>query len=292
MTPYYEADGIAIYHGDCAEIAPQIQKGTVALVMTSPPYNQMSGVPDKTYGIWGQTDGGVGFVNAWKASGYADDMPEDAYQAWQNGLFAVLGDACTADASLFYNHQLRYRDRICLHPMGWFHPEGWNFRQEIIRDRGGGMMFNARMFVRFDERILWFTRSPDRWTWNQERVGDGTIWRIAREQQQQGKLHPVQFPLEIPSRCIAAASRPGDVVLDPFMGSGTTLVAARNLGRRAVGIERERKYCDIAVRRLAQQTLDFGNGNHNGNTTTISPDSSSENTTIRNRKMIARADDE
>lgn len=116
------------------------------------------------------------------------------------------------------------------------------------------MMFNARMFVRFDERILWFVRGKT-WTWNQSEVGRGTIWNIAREQQKQGKKHPVAFPEELPARCIGAASNHGDVVLDPFMGSGTTLRAAKDMGRRAIGIEIEEKYCEIAANRMGQEVL-------------------------------------
>ncbi len=151
---------------------------------------------------------------------------------------------------------MRWRDGVCLHPIAWFQPEHWRLRQEIVWDRAGGMMMNARMFCRFDERVIWFVRS-DSWTWNQELVGCGTVWRIARQQQQQGKEHPVQFPQEIPRRCIAATTDPGDCVLDPFMGSGTTLVAAKRLGRKAIGIELEEKYCEIAAKRLAQGALNL-----------------------------------
>jgi hypothetical protein len=69
-----------------------------------------------------------------------------------------------------------------------------------------------------------------------------------------GKEHPTQKPLAVMSWAINQASD-AETLLDPFMGSGTTLVAAKNLGKRAIGIERELKYCEIAVRRLAQQTL-------------------------------------
>lgn len=259
MKPYYEHAGITIYHGDCADIAASLPTASVSLIVTSPPYNQTKSLLGKPSGIWAETRGAAGFLRAWRDRGYSDDVPEAEYVAWQKALFGELASVCTSDASLFYNHQLRWRDGECLHPVQWFTPPLWRMRQEVIWNRGGGMMFNARMFVRFDERIIWFVRG-DTWKWNQSAVGMGTIWSIAREQQQQGKLHPVAFPLALPTRCISAASDHGDVVLDPFMGSGTTLVAAKNLGRRAIGIDLEERYCEIAAKRLSQEVLAFLEG--------------------------------
>lgn len=69
------------------------------------------------------------------------------------------------------------------------------------------------------------------------------------------KQHPTEKPVELMAWCIAQVSDPCPLILDPFMGSGTTLVAAKQLGRRAIGIEIERKYCDIAIERLRQQVL-------------------------------------
>lgn len=69
--------------------------------------------------------------------------------------------------------------------------------------------------------------------------------------------HPTQKPLKLMSWCLTHAPK-AQTILDPFMGSGTTLVAAKNLGRRCIGIELEERYCEIAVNRLAQDVLDFG----------------------------------
>ena len=88
---------------------------------------------------------------------------------------------------------------------------------------------------------------PDR------KVSDSVIG-IQRSPSHDSNGHPAIFPVELASKAIQWWD---GVVLDPFMGSGTTLVAAKNLGRRAIGIEIEEKYCEIAARRLAQQTL-FG----------------------------------
>jgi site-specific DNA-methyltransferase (adenine-specific) len=235
-----------LYLGDCRDI--EIPPG-IECIVTSPPYNQLEDLAGRTpTGLWGEKSGGLGFVDAWKNAGYPDKQDEQAYQSDQNALFAHLAGRCTPTASLFYNHQLRWRDSVCLHPAIWFRPPAWKLRTEIVWDRAGGMMFNARMFCRFDERILWFVQG-DKWKWNQDCVGLGTVWKIAREQ---NKEHPVAFPDEIPHRCIAATTHTDDVVLDPFMGSGTTGVAACKLKRRFVGIEREPKYFDIACRRIEE----------------------------------------
>ncbi len=252
MKPYYEHLGVSIYHADCRAVVPSLSG--VDCVVTSPPYNTLSGIPEQPSGLWAKSQGGQQFVRAVTENGYFDDVEESVYQGEQNALFAAIRGACVDTASLFYNHQIRWRDRVLLHPVDWFKPAGWNLRQEIVWDRCGGMMFNARMFVRFDERILWFV-CGDEWKWNQSSVGLGTVWRFARLQQQQGKEHPVEFPETLPRTCIAATTDAGDLVLDPFMGSGTTLVAAKRLGRRAIGIEREERYCEIAARRLSQEAL-------------------------------------
>ena len=72
------------------------------------------------------------------------------------------------------------------------------------------------------------------------------------------KAHPAPFPVELARRCIRLSTWPGEYVLDPFAGTGSTLVAAAQLGRRAIGIERSEKYCEVAARRLSQGALDFG----------------------------------
>ena len=80
------------------------------------------------------------------------------------------------------------------------------------------------------------------------------LWTISGEQLFR-KWHPAPFPIELPRRCIKLFSYVGDLVLDPFMGTGTTLVAAQEHGRNAIGIEIDKSYCEIANDRLKQQSL-------------------------------------
>ena len=70
-----------------------------------------------------------------------------------------------------------------------------------------------------------------------------------------GGPHPTTKPLPLMAEIVRDFTQPSDTILDPFMGSGTTLVAAKRLGRKAIGIEREEKYCEIAAKRLAQGAL-------------------------------------
>lgn len=234
-----------LYLGDCLEVMPMLDP--VDAVVTSPPYNQMGAIAKNTpSGMWADSAGGLGFVNRWKDEGYTDAMPEMEYQAMQHRVFSLAAQITKPTGSLFYNHQIRWRDTSLLHPINWFRPDHWRLRSEIIWDRCGAMMFNARMFCRFDERILWFVNS-DIWKWNQDCVGYGTVWKIPREQ---NGAHPVSFPVELPRRCIAATTDPGDVVLDPYSGGASTGVACVKLGRKFIGIELEESYFDIACKRI------------------------------------------
>ncbi len=116
----------------------------------------------------------------------------------------------------------------------------------------------------WNKRQLGLTGSPLPWRNSHEVAwvfGDGwaaadrgTVWATTREHAAQ---HPTQKPLEL-LQWLVEASLAHWTVLDPFMGSGTTLVAAKNLGRKSIGIEIEERYCEIAAQRLSQGVLDLG----------------------------------
>lgn len=251
MKPYYQDDAVTIYHGDCREIAPLLDG--VDCVVTSPPYNTLGArMPVNGTGKMA----GDKWLAKVRAKGYADDMSEAEYEGWQRDVAEAVATACVPGASLFYNHKIRYRDGEVVHPLDMVRTfPGWALRQEIIWARDGGIAFNARMFCPSDERIYWLSKIGAPHHWNQPSSADFTVWRLRQEIGVDG--HPCPYPVQLPARCIRAVTDVGDVVLDPFTGSGTTLRAAKDVGRRAIGIEIEERFCEMAAKRSAQEVLDL-----------------------------------
>ena len=115
--------------------------------------------------------------------------------------------------------------------------------------------------------FLWDKKQNDQWTTAQAEMAWTNVDRPVRifrmsqvvaHTEMGHKAHPTQKPISLMRWCIAMVPGEPQTILDPFMGSGTTLRAAKDLGRRAIGIEIEERYCEIAVRRLSQQVLPLG----------------------------------
>jgi DNA modification methylase len=226
VTPYYEQDGIVIYHGDCRDVLPELT-ARVDVVLTDPPFF----MPATHY------QSRVQYQRAW-----ADTSILATF-------WAVIVDACLPH----------------LKPTGHF----------IAFCNGDSYpVFYPEMYRRFD-----FLKCL---VWDKGHVGLGRVWRNQHELaiagrwntsefNDDGKLradifqfkatasadreHPVEKPTLMLSWLLAAVAPPGGLVLDPFMGSGSTLEAAKRCGVRGIGIEAEERYCEIAARRLSQDVL-------------------------------------
>jgi len=242
MKPYYQYNGVTIYHGDCFDLLPQMPM--VDLIVTSPPYNivrkNMGGGENST--LKSQQEK---LMNQW----YDDSLPEAEYQKNQREIIKLMISRCRG--SVFYNHKLRYsikRSGRVISPWEWI--SGLPLWAEIVWDRGGGIAFNCNRFVHSDERIYQFCRPV---VFNKNPYT--TVWKI--HPVPQNVDHPCPFPTQIPSRCISTCTGPGHLVMDPFCGAGTTLMVAKDLGRQAIGIEREERYCEVAAKRLSQEVFNF-----------------------------------
>jgi site-specific DNA-methyltransferase (adenine-specific) len=224
-----------LYLGDCREILPTL--GKVDAVVTSPPYNQLT---------HSKSGSGMHKGNAWisKSGGgylsHSDNMTETDYQEWMRVLFAQWRAA--SKGLVWVNHKTRYRDKVGIHPLHFLDGPIYS---EIVWDRGGSMALNARKFAPSHEYIIGFGEPH---YWDRSEDMRMSVWRIPPQTGEAG--HPCPFPVEIILPLVKASVPPNGIVIDPFMGSGTTGVACAKLGRKFIGIEIEPKYFDIACRRI------------------------------------------
>jgi len=241
-APYYEDDAVTIYHGDCREILPELPR--VDAVITSPPYNTL----DPTASASGLHAERISGRNAFldKQGGYPDQRPEDEYQMWQRDcLKSFLDHASCA----WINHKTRYRNGFAIHPTAIYGND--NIYAEVVWNRGVSMALNCRRFSPSHEYWTCYGR-PD--VWNNSVNKMLSVWNIRPSRD--ANDHPCPCPIEIVRPIVSACVGDGGCT-DPFMGSGTTLRAAKDLGRKAIGIELDERYCEIAAKRMAQEVFDF-----------------------------------
>lgn len=211
---------------------------SVSCIVTSPPYNKGQIYPPESQGHLWRGAPNISYDT------YTDEMSEPEYQSWQCHVVEECLRVLKPDGSLFYNHKPRTQDHITIHPMQWL----WRFNvlQDIVWDRGAIINVNPTRFWSHTERIYWIT-SGNRPKFNRRYAKFKEVWRIKFDT---NTSHPAPFPLEIPMRCIQATTGRGDTVLDPFAGSGTTLVAAVSVGRHYIGFDISENYAEMARSRL------------------------------------------
>lgn len=238
--PYYQEGGITIYHGDCLHVVPRIAD-PVDLVLTSPPYNLRNGGslsgPGKEWTALGDGYGS-----------YEDDMPHTQYVDWQQRVLDACWETLSPAGAIYYQHKPIARGNTLRMPFELI-PDGIPLRQIVTWDRLSGFCRNLTHYVPSYEWILILAKPEFRLT---TRTVDD-VWRIPFET---GGDHPAPFPLKLARTAIASTQ--ARTVLDPFMGSGTTLRAAKDCGRRAIGIDIEERFCEMAALRMSQEVLDFG----------------------------------
>lgn len=212
QKPYYEQDGITIYHGDCSVVLPTL--APLDLLVTDPPYgigeargknkSRSNAAVAKDYGVaeWDNKP-----VPSW----LLQQAIEKARRAivWGGNFYHLAPSSC------------------------WL---VWD------KDNSGDFADCELAWTNFDKAVRRI-----QWRWNGMLQQD-----MANKETRE---HPTQKPEAVMLWAIQQAPMGSDVILDPFMGSGTTLVAAKRLGRRAIGIEIDERYCEIAAKRLAQGAL-------------------------------------
>jgi site-specific DNA-methyltransferase (adenine-specific) len=231
MKPYYERDGITIYHGDCREILPTL--GPVDHVITDPPYEAEA----HTDGRRGRPKGG-GPTSVSRPLDF--DGMSGELRAFAGGEMTRLSNGwllvfCQVEAAMLW------RDALC--PARYF-------RTQIWRKPDGAPQFTGDRPGMGYESIVTCWNSHTRSRWNGGGRHGVYIHNTAKCTE-----HMTEKPLPLMTELVSLFTDPGETILDPFMGSGTTLRAAKDLGRRAIGIELEEKWCEVAAKRLSQEVL-------------------------------------
>lgn len=239
MTPYWQNGLVTIYHGDYKEVISSLEK-KFSTIIADPPYGDTSLEWDDLQGAWPTT---------------VFEACEESASLWCFGSFRM-----------FYGLQL----------------DPWKLSQDLIWEKHNGSSFHADRFRRVHEHVVHFYKGA----WgelykNPVKTNDATARTVRRKKRpphmghiEAGAyesfdggpklmrsvievrschgyaIHPTQKPIGILDPLIEYSCAPGSTVLDPFMGSGSTLEACRKAGIVCVGIEREEKYCEAATRRL------------------------------------------
>lgn len=229
-----------IHQGDALATMQNMPSESVGMVLTSPPYNMRN----TTGG--GLLRGGGGFSKGRKIQNgyddYDDNMPHEEYAAWQRECLQEMFRLIAPDGAIFYNHKWRIQNGVLNDRrdiVGDF-----PVRQIIIWHRNGGVNFNRHYFLPTYEVVYLIAKKEFRLVQGANKQGD--VWQIPQEKGVAG--HMCAFPLELALRCISSTA--AEVVLDPFIGSGTTAVAAEKCGRLWVGVEKSSGYIELANQRI------------------------------------------
>lgn len=242
-TPYYQDDACTIYHGDALDVLPTLEPESVTLLWTDPPYGHSNHDGDfnarlnEHRGIAGQPIANDG----------ADEMRTVVDAVLRLSVPLLREDCCCCCCCCCGGGGPRptfawLAERMDRDGLAFFHSVIWDKVNPGIGWR----------YRRQHEMVMVAHRTGGKLSWREEVASTANVISIYPGRD---RHHPNEKPLSLVEGFIGRHSDPGDLVLDPFMGSGTTLRAAKDLGRKAIGIEIEERYCAIAAERLSQEVL-------------------------------------
>ena len=257
-TPYYDVDGITIYHGDCREILPELPKQSVDMVFTDPPYGHNNNNNGDLISRWEAALGRGEYIPERDNRPIANDGIEanELFEQFIDITIPILkneGSCCCccggggpdpmfARWSLIMDKYLSFKQMIVWDkgPMGM----GWKYRRS----------YETILVASKKDKMAWYDNSKK--IENIIRPGYKGIRKIIPSKDQ----HPTQKPVNLMKHFIELHTKEGDIVIDPFLGSGTTAVACLSLNRHFIGIELSPEYCEVAKRRIKeiQPQLVFG----------------------------------
>lgn len=253
--PYYESEDCLIYNVDSLQYIPKMPQQSVNLTITSPPYN-------------------IG-------KAYESILPISDYVAWcsewMNGVYNVVADNGAFLLNLGYLEVPAKGKAVPIAYLLW-DKSPFFMQQEIVWHYEAGVASKKYLSPR-NEKFIWYVKDKANYTFNLDPIRDpnvkypnqkkngklrcnplgknpGDVWcfpKVTSGEKRSSKertAHPAQFPVSVIEKFILGMSNQGEVVFDPFLGSGSTCIAALKHGRKVVGFEISEEYCKIAVQRV------------------------------------------
>lgn len=235
---------IELYNDDCLKKLKEIPDNSINLIVTSPPYNK---------GFWSSNRN---INNGFKTKSrrieyenYNDNLQPQEYEKYQRKVLDECIRILKPDGSIFYNHIDILNKHQTIHPK-WVYD--YPLKQIIIWNRKNTPKLDKSYFLPINEYIFWIQKTTtSRTKFNRKKsIFNKNIWDINPDK---NNKFPAPFPVELPLNCILSTTDKDDIVLDPFMGSGTTGIACKKTNRNFIGIELSTEYCNIAKRRIENQ---------------------------------------
>ena len=248
---FYDSGSIAIYNNDILNIA-EIPKSSIDLIVTSPPYNV-----DINY------------------NSHEDGSSYESYleftENWLEKCYGLTKDDGRFCLNIPLDKNKGGQQSVCADITHIAKEIGWKYHSTIIWNEGnisrrtawGSWMSASAPYVIAPVEVIvvlykkqWKKRSGSRVNdITKQEFMDWTngVWTFSGQSKKGAGGHPAAFPVELPKRCIKLFSFVGDTILDPFAGSGSTLIAAAQNGRQGVGVDIDKGYCGIAVKRLRNE---------------------------------------
>ena len=219
--------------GDCLEVMKKIKDKSIDLVITSPPYNigkmHSNNIQHGTYS--------------------GNDMKECDYQQWQLDILKEYRRILKDDGSIFYNHKVRIKNGRAIHPLEWLLKTDLILKQEITWNQKKSANCDKIRFFPFSERIYWLTKNPKTKIYNKNCLSD--VWECCPTHKRKDIGHIAVMPNEIVDNILESMpSIESKIVLDSFLGSGTTGIACIEKDVKFIGIEKDDKYFEIAKERI------------------------------------------
>ena len=253
--PYFESDDCLLYAGDCLELMKKVDMALVDLTITSPPYN-------------------IG-------KEYEEPMSLKNYLDWCRDWISEIHRITKKQGAFWLNIgylEIPEKGKAVPIPYLLWDKTPFYFIQEVIWNYGAGVA-GRKFFSPRNEKLLWYVKDQENYVFNLDDIRDKNVkypnqkkngklkcnplgknptdvWQIPKvtsgtnRSSKERTPHPAQFPITLIDRIVKASSNPNDIILDPFLGSGTSAIVTLSNGRKFVGFEINKKYCDLAVERI------------------------------------------